>query len=236
MASKINDYIEGFFKCFTKASCNNSTISYESNNCFKHFFEIKECEDSILGVHYLVPAFLFSEVKPYKYTNIPVQISSNPIKNLSETTLLRELGQRSYYNHRVYHLHKLKNKAEEIYYGTNGIILDSNFNILIMVVFKVINNNIVDTLCYINPKIFINEKRTVEKIIIKKILPFICINNIDVNNFYAGRITPVFKDVTKQYIHKPKEPGKEVCDDYINNELISWEDDVLDYLDEHFNE
>ena len=63
MASRINDYIEEFFKCFEKEGCGNILISYENNNCFKYFFEIKECEDNILGVHYLVPAFLFSEVK-----------------------------------------------------------------------------------------------------------------------------------------------------------------------------
>ena len=154
MAYKINEYIRGFFGCFQKLNYNAKTISYENNDCFKYFLKIRDHEDRDLGVHYLVPAFLMHEINPCKNNNVPIQIDSNAISNLSETTLLREVGMKHTYN-RCYHLKKLQTKAGETYYGTNGIILDSNFNILIMVVFKVINHNVANAICYINPKIFV---------------------------------------------------------------------------------
>lgn len=236
MASKINDYIRGFFKCFEKTSYGDAPL-YENNDCFKYFFKIRRHENDTLGAYYLVPAFLLlTEIEQYKNTNIPIQLSNRAIPNLSETTLLSELGKKSFYNNRTYHIHKLKTKAGETYYGTNGIILDADFNILIMVVLKMINNNIADSICYINPKVFDNEKGTVEKIIIKKMLPFICLHEVSLKATHLGFITPVFKDVTKQYIKKPVEPQEDFCDEYANNLLIEWEDEILDYLEEHFNE
>lgn len=236
MASKINDYIRGFFKIFERYDYDSITVSYENNDCFKHFFEVKQCEDSILGVYYLVPAFIFKDLSRLRNTNIPIQTCKSMLHNLTETTLLSEIGRKHVYGNRYYHLQKLQTKAGETYYGTNGIILDSNFNILIMVVLKVINMNILDVICYINPSIFVNEKRTVEKAIIKKMLPFMCTNEVSVNNNHKGYITAIFKDVTKDYIHIPVEPGEEFCDDYVNNRLISWEDEIIHHLEEHFNE
>lgn len=236
MASKINDYIRGFFKNFEKYDYGNITVSYENNDCFKYFFEVKQCEDSILGVYYLVPAFIFKDLNYLENTNIPIQTSKGMLYNLTETTLLSEIGRKYAYGNRCHHLQKLQTKAGETYYGTNGIILDSNFNILIMVVLKVINMNILDVICYINPNIFVNEKRTVEKAIIKKMLPFMCTNEVSVNDYHEGHITAIFKDVTKDYIHIPVEPDEEFCDDYVNNKLISWEDEIIHHLENHFDE
>lgn len=236
MASKINDYIRGFFKTFIKHDYGNITVSYENNDCFKYFFEVKQCEDNILGVYYLVPAFIFEEINPCENNNIPIQIGKHPLFNLTETTLLSELGRNNVYGNRCYHLQKLQTKTGETYYGTNGIILDSNFNILIMLVLKVINRNIIDAICYINPSIFVNEKRTVEKAIIKKMLPFMCINRVSVEGHHEGRITAIFKDVTKDYIHIPAEPDESFCNDYVNNRLVFWEDEVIHHLENHFDE
>lgn len=236
MASKIIDYIQGFFKCFNKHTTQDSSFSYEYNNCFQYFFNILEKSDDVLGTYYTVPAFLYNEVRHRKKnTNIPIQISYIEAAGLSESTLLSTLGKRWDY-FRSYHLRKLRTKSGEIYYGTNGIILDSEFRILIMIALKVINNNIVDTICYINPRIYDNAKGTAEKIIIKKIMPFICLNSVSVDNSHEGAITAVFKDVTRQYIRKPTEPDENFCDDYANNLLINWKDTVSDYLEEHFNE
>lgn len=231
MASKIIDYIQGFFKCFNKTAIQDNSFSYEHNNCFQYFFNILEKSNDV----FMIPAFLYDETRYCKSTNVPIQINNRETTDLSETTLLSTLGKRWDY-FRNYHLEKLRTKSGEVYYGTNGIILDSEFRILIMVVLKVISNNIVDVICYINPKIYNNEKGTAEKIIIKKIMPFICLNLVSVNYRHIGAVTAVFKDVTSQYIIKPTEPGEEFCDDYANNLLINWEDIILDYLGKHFNE
>ena len=181
----------------------------------------------------MVPAFLYDELKYSKNTNIPIQVCNNGISGLSETTLLSALGRNNYY-YRNHHLQKLYTKSGEIYYGTNGIILDSEFRILIMVVLKVINHNIVDVLCYINPRVYDNEKGTAEKIIIKKIVPFICLNSVYVNDRHEGPVTAIFKDVTNRYIQKPVAPDENFCDENVNNLLVALKNEVLDYLEYHF--
>lgn len=233
MASKITDYIWGFFKCFEKRKVNNDSFSYENNDCFQYFFKVLEKSDDVLGTYYMVPAFLYEELKYCKNTNIPIQVRNRGMGELSETTLLSALGKESYY-YRNHHLQRLRTKSGEVYYGTNGIILDSEFRILIMVVLKVINYNIVDVLCYINPRVYDNEKGTAEKIIIKKMMPFICLNSVYMNNRHEGAITAVFKDVTSQYIQIPVEPERDFCDERANNLLVDLKNEVLNYLEDHF--
>lgn len=234
MASKVYDYIEGFFQVFKKHSYGHTAVSYENNDCFKYFFRVRKEVDTF-GSYYLVPAFLYDEIIHYKDTAIPIQIKNNGFSELTETTLLRAIS-RPYYSNRYHHLQKFKTKTGDVYYGTNGIILDSNFKILIMVGLKVVNDVIIDVLCYINPSVYINEKGTVEKLIIKKILPFICTNLVSVNSSHIGAATAVFKDVTLSYMIKPAEPRDSFNDNCVNNLLIDWENDVVSYLEEHFNE
>jgi hypothetical protein len=155
------------------------------------------------------------------------------MSELSETTLLSALGKDNFY-YRNHHLQRLRTKSGEVYYGTNGIILDSEFRILIMVVLKVINHNIVDVLCYINPRVYDNEKGTAEKIIIKKMMPYICLNSVYVNNRHEGAVTAIFKDVTSQYIQIPIAPDKDFCDERANNLLVDLKNEVLNYLEDHF--
>lgn len=233
MASKIIDYIRGFFKCFEKHGVTREPFSYEHNDCFQYFFNILEKDDETLGTYYMVPAFLYNELKYCKNISIPIQIRTTGRSELSETTLLSALGKTEYY-YRNNHLQRLRTKSGEVYYGTNGIILDSEFRILIMVVLKVINHNIVDVLCYINPRVYDNEKGTAEKIIIKKIMPYICLNSVYVNNRHEGAVTAIFKDVTSQYIRIPVEPDGYFCDESANNLLAAYKDTVLNYLEYHF--
>lgn len=234
MASRINDYIEGFFTAFKKYDYRDSPIQYESNNCFKYFFKVKKDNSLPMLNAYLIPAFLYKE-RYFKATNVPVQIANDGLTSLSETTLLGAVGKVSAY-HRNYHLIKLKTKKEEVYYGTNGIILDSNFNILIMLVLRAIPGEILDAICYINPKVFLNEKGTVEKIIIKKILPTISISRVSIDDGHLGPVTFVFKDVTREYISIPMEPREGFCDTYANNLIHNLDSEVIDYLEDHFNE
>jgi hypothetical protein len=235
MASKLTDYIRGFFKCFEKHGRNDNSFSYENNDCFQYFFKVLEKSDDILGTYYMVPAFLYDELKYCKNTNIPIQVRNKGVSELSETTFLSTLGKDNYY-YRNYHLQKLYTKSGEVYYGTNGIILDSEFRILIMVVLKVINHNIVDVLCYINPRVYDNEKGTAEKIIIKKMMPFICLNSVSVydKDRHIGPITAIFNDVTNQYIRIPVVPDEDFCDEKANNLLAAYKDTVLNYLEDCF--
>lgn len=233
MASRVTDYIQGFFRCFERHDTPREIFSYEHNDCFQYFFNVLKKNDETLGDYYMVPAFLYNEPKYFKSTNIPIQVRNKGTSELSETTLLSSLGKENYY-YRNNHLQRLRTKSGEVYYGTNGIILDSEFRILIMVVLKVINHNIIDVVCYINPRVYNNEKGTAEKIIIKKIMPFICLNSLSVNNRHKGAITAIFKDVTSQYIRIPVAPDKYFCDESANNLLVNLEDEVLNYLEYHF--
>lgn len=213
----------------------NMKIIYENNNCFKYFFKVKRDNSLPMLNAYLIPAFLYKE-EYFKATNVPVQIDNGGLTSLSETSLLSAVGKVFTYSHRQHHLIKLKTKKEEVYYGTNGIILDSNFNILIMLVLRAIPGEILDAICYINPKVFLNEKGTVEKIIIKKILPTISISRVSIDDGHLCPVTFIFKDVTREYINTPMEPGAGFCDAHANHFIHNLDSEVIDYLEDHFDE
>lgn len=227
MASKINDYIHDFFNIKEKAVTNYYDINYDKNNCFNLFINRIKLDENT----YLIPAIT------YYLNNIndsPDMLYKEPRirDNLSETTLLRDLGQ--FYRSSEYTIKYLKSKADEIYYGGPGIALDSNFNILMLIVFKVNKEAaILDTYCFINPSVFVNDKRTLEKAIIKKIVPTVSIKRSYCWYEYRD-ITFVFKDVTEDFIYIPKVPYNDFNDSIANDFLVREIDSILEELKTNF--
>ena len=222
MASKINEYICNFFKTGGKLSVRYYDINYINNNCFNLFVNKIKLDENT----YLIPAIKYRNNE--KHTTPTTLYRDSHIRDdLSETTLLRDLGY--YHSHSEYDILSLKTKSNEIYYGGPGIALDSNFNILMLIVYKVDNSSkILDTYCFVNPSVFINDKRTLEKSIIKKIVP-----TISIRQTYRN-ITFVFKDVTKDFIYIPKAPDNNFNEEVVDSFLIDKIDSILEELETNF--
>ena len=126
MASKINNYIYDFFNIKEKGT-DYYDIRYDKNNCFNLFInKIKLNEDT-----YLIPAVTYYD---NHINDSPDMLYQESIirDNLSETTLLRDLGY--FYRCSEHNIRRLRTKANEVYYGGPGIALDSAFNILMLIV------------------------------------------------------------------------------------------------------
>lgn len=227
MASKINEYIYNFFNIKENINTNYYDVQYDKNNCFNLFINrIKLDEDT-----YLIPAVTYYGNRINDSPNMLYK-ESRVRDDLSETTLLRDLGY--FYRGVEHNIKYLRTKANEIYYGCPGIALDSNFNILMLIVFKVNKEAaILDTYCFINPSVFVNDKRTLEKAIIKKIIPTVSIES-PYCCYECRDITFVFKNVTKDFIYIPKAPDNKFNDSIVNDFLIQEIDSILEELETNF--
>lgn len=164
----------------------------------------------------------------HKYINF-ISCRSRDTERKQVTTIMRDFT----YNGST-QMYKVSNKGN-IYYGCPGLILDSDFNTLlcIKVRLKIIEGviNVVDYICYISPKIFINQDRIIEKTIYKKVIPF-CSSYVLHNDFPHKRfgLTPkvnydwenkhikvVIKDDV-DVIYKPVKPN---IDDFKDNSVIN---------------
>ena len=227
MASKINDYIYDFFDIREKSNVAYYDTKYDKNNCFNLFINrIKLNEDT-----YLIPAVTYYNNRINDSPDMLYK-ESRVRNNLSETTLLRDLGY--FYRSSEYNIKHLKTKANEVYYGGPGIALDSNFNILMLIVFKVTKEgNVIDTYCFVNPSVFLNDKRTLEKAIIKKIVPTISIKKPHCGYNYRD-ITFIFKNVTKDFLYIPKAPDNDFDDFVVDDFLVQEIDSIIKELETNF--
>ena len=126
------------------------------------------------------------------------------------------------------------------YYGTEGMILDSSFNVLLLNACKCTIEegkvHVKEVITYINPKVSLADTG-VDKIIYTKILPTFLnkpiYHNIPTNELVVRDITcyvkptVIFKDVTNTFISKSIEPS-ETMDEDIYSILDDSIDDVLE--------
>ncbi len=122
-------------------------------------------------------------------------------------------------------LKKAVTKKGEIYYGAPGLILDKDFNPIIIGI-CVLTNNIAPLLrklkrniLKIDSKVFCSNG-SLEKAIIKKLIPFYTSNIIDC------KTVKVEIDDISQYIVKPNIPGANIQED-IKELLSTYKDEIL---------
>lgn len=163
----------------------------------------------------------------YKYISF-VGSLKNGIERKQVTTVLREF---LYYSNPS--MEKIINKGAT-YYGYPGFILDGNYDTLLCFKVKLHvespNIRITDYICYISPKVFENQDRTVEKTIYKKIIPF-CSSYELHNNFPYRRFQHMphviydwegkhIKVVIDDDINILKKPVLPKIDDFKNDDTV----------------
>ena len=130
-----------------------------------------------------------------------------------------------------------------IYYGSSGIILDSNFNIIFLATLNCHKEgaNILYTGAniYIHPKVFLEEKEILHSCILKKLIPFYLSLTVSKSLLGFSRnhpqydLTPqiIIKDVTSDFINIANVPDSQsTSNESINQFLIDHQEDIIDQI------
>ena len=222
----------------------------DNHNAFNKLFVIDISSDEIE-----VPTFARSAVEsvvkdklkfPSKSVNkivIPMYMNTAPYLGRVADSIVRELFKTDF-NQR---LKKITTSKGEIYYGGKGIILDKDFNILLLctLICKKVERwgeqvmSYYKPIIHVNPQVFLKSESLIEKSILKRIIPFYLLNGIGyvTSGAYFTTDFPeetkpqiVIDDVSK-FIENPVKPTPQKCSDNILNQiLVDNADDVLNYF------
>lgn len=141
-------------------------------------------------------------------------------------------------------LQKVTTNKGEVYYGAKGIILDKDFNVLLLctIICRKVELGGRQRMSYykpvihISPQVFLRNEGLIHKSILKKIIPFYVTHNIDAVSTHAffssdipiGTKPQMLIDNVDRFIEKPAKPTPQRCsDDILNQLLIDNIDDVL---------
>ena len=133
-------------------------------------------------------------------------------------------------------LQKVTTNKGEVYYGGKGIILDKDFNILLLctIACRKIEHGGRQMMSYykpmihISPQVFLRNEGLINKSILKKIVPFYISHNIDGINtrdyFWdgipEGTKPQVLIDDVNRFIEYPVKPSPQKCSDDVLNQLL----------------
>lgn len=217
------------------------------NNIFKGFITVDLNSDSIE-----IPSFAkLSIERLYQKRNSNIDNCSiviplfcgNSYTRSSSDTILKDFFTKTYFTDKLY---KIVNKKGETYYGNKGIIFDEDFNLLFLCTIfctKKQNNNKVSYIydksnIYIHPKVFINNDGSMEKIIVKKLLPFYLSNTLKRPSYgslfgFAQYIKPkvIIEDVSSKFIEYTNKPNiQDTQDDLIHECLCNSIDEIINNI------
>lgn len=153
--------------------------------------------------------------------------------------LINNLNNGGYYNSYANSiLRKVEYKDDNVYYGTPGLILNENMEILIMMAVNFEYNQSIDRLvfedseCIISTEVFENPKGPVEKYIINKIIPNITSTYLYSGYLHKERVTRITIQDCSDFIIKPPYCKAELttADVNIRNNII---DGMMNSLIEH---
>lgn len=227
----------------------NIETTLDNHNAFNRLFVIDVSSDEIE-----VPVFAKSAVEsvvrdklefPYvSHVNkiiIPMYVNTYTQLRRTADCIVREFFSGLNFNKR---LQKIITNKGEVYYGNKGIILDKDFNILLLCTLACRRMEYRDRqvmsyykpIIHVSPQVFLRSEGLIEKSILKKIIPFYVSQNIDpiwtnpgfVNDIPEGTKPQILIDDVSKLIENPVKPTPQKCsDDVLNQILADNADDVL---------
>lgn len=144
-------------------------------------------------------------------------------------------------------LQKVTTNKGEVYYGGRGIILDKDFNILLLctiVCRKMVQMGIqvmsyYKPVIHVSPQVFLSGDGLIDKHILKKVIPFYVSHSISSVGTHAyfrsdipeGTKPQILIDDVSKFIENPIKPTPQKCsDDVLNQILVDNVDDVLNQI------
>ena len=231
----------------------NKETTLDNHNAFNRLFVIDVSSDEIE-----VPVFAKSAVEsvvrdklkfPYvSHVNkiiIPMYVNTYTQSRRTADSIVGEFFSRINFNHR---LQKVITNKGEAYYGGKGIILDKDFNILLLCTLACRRMeyrgrqvmSYYKPIIHVSPQVFLRGEGLINKSILKKIIPFYLSQNIDlihidnpdfVSEISEGTKPQILIDDVSKLIERPVKPTPQKCsDDVLNQILADNADDVLNHF------
>ena len=226
----------------------NIETTLDNHNAFNRLFVIDVSSDEIE-----VPVFARSVVEsvvrdklelPYTHTSkivIPMYVNTYNQSRRTADSIVNDFFSIVNFNQR---LQKVTTNKGEVYYGGKGIILDKDFNILLLctIVCRRMEHGDGQVMSYykpvihVSPQVFLRGEGLVNKSILKKIIPFYVFHNIGSVRTHAyfrsdipeGTKPQILIDDVSKFIENPAKPTPQKCsDDVLNQILADNVDDVL---------
>ena len=227
----------------------NDETTLNNHNAFNRLFVIDVSSDEIE-----VPVFAESAVEsvirdklefPYvSHVNkiiIPMYVNTYTQLKRTADCIVREFFSGVNFDKR---LQKVITNKGEVYYGNKGIILDKDFNILLLCTLACRRAeyrgrqvmSYYKPIIHVSPQVFLMGEGLIEKSILKRIIPFyvsqnigpVCTNPDFVNDTPEGTKPQILIDDVSKLIENPVKPTPQKCsDDVLNQILADNADDVL---------
>lgn len=227
----------------------NELITLGRHNAFNRLFVVDVSSDEIE-----VPTFARSVVESTVRRNleyphishvgkivIPMYVNTYNLATRTADSIVNIFFLRTNFNQR---LRKVTTNKGEVYYGGKGIILDKDFNILLLctIVCRKIEHggrhimSYYKPIIHVNPQVFLKNEGLINKSILKRIIPFYISHNIDsvdTHNYFfdgipEGTKPQVLIDDVDKFMEHPVKPSPQKCsDDVLNQLLVDNVDDVL---------
>ena len=243
-----------FFNC-DNISVNDVTsieTTLDKHNAFNKLFVIDVSSDEIevpVFARFVVESVIRDKLEFPSINHVDkivIPMYTNTYNQLRRTadSIVSDFFLKTNFSHR---LQKATTNKGEVYYGGKGIILDKDFNILLLctIVCKRIEHSGSQVMSYykpvihINPQVFLKRENLICKSILKKIIPFYVSHNIDSVTTYAsfrsdipeGTKPQILIDDVNKFIENPIKPTPQKCsNDVLNQLLMDNVDDVLNQL------
>ena len=227
----------------------NGETTLNKHNAFNRLFVIDVSSDEIE-----VPVFAKSAIEsvvrdklefPYvSHVNkiiIPMYVNTYTQLRRTADCIVREFFSGVNFDRR---LQKIITNKGEVYYGNRGIILDKDFNILLLCTLACRRTeyrgrqvmSYYKPIIHVSPQVFLMGGGLIEKSILKRIIPFyvsqdidpVCTNPDFVNDIPEGTKPQILIDDVSKLIENPVKPTPQKCsDDVLNQILADNVDDVL---------
>lgn len=230
----------------------NTEITLDNHNAFNKLFVIDVSSNEIevpafarLAVEHVVSDNLkFPYITHTSKIVIPMYVNTYSQSRSTADSIVRGFFSKVNFNQR---LQKVTTSKGEVYYGGKGIILDKDFNILLLctIVCRRMKNSGEQVMSYykptihVSPQVFLKSKGLIDKFILKKIIPFYVSHNIDEistcscfrSDIPKGTKPQILIDDVSKFIENPAKPTPQKCsDDVLNQILVDNVDDVLNQL------
>lgn len=240
-----------YIKNDTGSNCINfqESLYLNHNNLFNKFIELDFSQDVIdiplIAKNHIESTLRNIKLEDINNTKVIIPLFNNTIPQEKKTfdSIIKYFFTYISYSNRI---GKITTSKGDVYYGGRGLILNSNYNPILMFTLratKIINNtdfkfNYSTPIIYINPSVFEDPNTLVNKGIIKKIIPYftnsyLCISNSWNNRFIypeRGKSEVIIKDFNNIIVSpiKPKVSNNPM--DCLNDCIINNIDEIIDSL------
>lgn len=168
----------------SSSSGTSSLVTFDQNNVFNKFFVLDINPDELEiplfmrgATEYEVDRILISEDYNIDRMVVPLYSDTLPLNKRTSDSIVKAFFSKINFTQRLI---KVTTPKGDIYYGGRGIILDRNFNIIILCSIACRREVYEDRnfmryykpIVYVNPSVFTNDSDLINRYIIKKIIPF----------------------------------------------------------------